>query len=682
MQNNPIAKCAGPARKTICDDIVAMAGYWEPVSMVVSSGRAPADIENDEYPYSSDMAQKLAEIGISVVVWHYYKGLGVKTEEPEMQKTAEFFEHCQRYGLNKGVYINAGSVFVDTFFSENPQAKEWIAVDQNQRAHQYSEFYRCYYRWRLCSSYPQFGQYIGKAAVKAIKEAGATHIHFDNSSQMPCYCEKCRSDWLGHITEMFPHDSDEKPFNFKKRFGHDFNGTLELPRGTSRMPIDNLPAAYHPGIYEWVRWRNQLSENTLKTACQIIREANPNTVITWNVAVDNGEFARLVWGVDPEASSRCNTDFFFSEDGNYAGIEEGRLITRIRTYKYGWAMDNRVLTHNMPKGNQQAQRLNYAEAAAFNRGCLGHVMWATDSDDKQIDNLKSAIAFFREHKRIYLEARPFSRAAVYRCSESEVANWADTTVSRFAIEQILLKNNVQYDHIINDRFDEINNYDLLICCNTVTVADDIIAKIGDFVRKGGKVLCTELSFSFNQYNRRRRFSSDMGLKGEQDPDLGRAVGTSDSSSEILDYLGLEKEYIDSIFYISRIDYARKFSWSPATSQLPIIAKDYFIEPHNGQRILALVDKALGYRQLRVQSPENVLAGLFEFPDGSKLIHLLDYQAGRKLQDVNVEMLSSLTNKDHAEFITFNASVKIKPTEEAGYLIFELPPFMTYGFMKL
>ena len=666
-----------------CDDILAMAGYWEPVSMLVAAGRASVDIESDEYPYSKEMAQKLADIGISVVVWHYYKGLGIETEEPEMRKTAEFFKHCQQCGLDRGVYINAGSVFADTFFAENPHARDWVAVDQYGMNHQYSEFYRCYYRWRLCSSHPDFGQYIGKAAVKAIKQAGANHIHFDNSSQMPCYCEKCRSDWLRYITGAFrPDGGDGDKDSFRMRFGYDFNGTFEMPRGTSRMPIDTLPAAHHPSVYEWVRWRARVYENTLRTACQMIRQADSNAAIGWNVAVDNGEFSRLIWGVDPEASCRCGTDLFFSENGNYAGIKDGRLITHIRTYKYGRAMNNRVLTHNMPKGDEQVQLLNYAEAAAFNSGCLGHVMWATDSDDRRLDILKSAIRFFRNHKKVYLDGRQLSRAAVYRCAESEVANWADATVSRLAIEQTLLKNSIQYDQLINDCFREVNNYDLLICCNTVTVSDTIIDRIADFVRKGGKVLCTESSFSFDHHNRRRRLVSSMGLKGERDADMGRAVETDTDRSEILNYLGLETEYAENIFHIPVIDYARTFTWTPTTSQLPTIAKEYFIEPHNGQQILALIDKALGYRQLKIQAPENVIAGLFKCPDGSTVVHLLDYQAGRRLQDIKVKLLPSLANGGHVEFVTFDSSVRIEPTEEAGCLVLDLPPFMTYGFIQL
>ncbi len=112
------------------DEIIAMAGYWEPIAFMVRGGRGVKGMEQDPFPYSEAMAQKLARIGINMATWHYYKGLGIETEEEEMQKTATFFDILRQYGIRKSVYINLGSFFADTFPVENPEAEKWLSLDQ------------------------------------------------------------------------------------------------------------------------------------------------------------------------------------------------------------------------------------------------------------------------------------------------------------------------------------------------------------------------------------------------------------------------------------------------------------------------------------------------------------------------------------------------------------------------
>lgn len=675
------------------NDIVAMAGYWEPTAFIVRGGRATRGLESDPYPYSEELAAKLADIGINLVVWHYCKGLGIETEAEEMGRTTAFFRHCENHGITKGVYINAGSVFVDTFFAETPDARDWIARDQWNQPQQYSEYYRAYFRWRLCSANPEVGAYVGKAAVQAVRESGAQHIHFDNSAQVPCYCSKCRDGFPQRLLEQYPparHSPrgdggtpEPLPPNperstFKDRFGYDYRGAFELPRGTARMPIDTMPAAHEPGLYEWVRYRQQQSESTLKTACDMIREASPSATIGWNIALDHGEFSGLVWGLDPESSYRCGTDYFFSEDANYAGIEDGRLISHIRTYKYGRAMNNRALIHNVPPGNDAVRLLNYTEAAAFNDGCLGHVLWATEPDDEQLDILKRAIRFFRQHRDVYIGSRCLARTALYRSAESDVANWADATISRLAVEQVLIKKGVQYDLIINDRIDTLSDYELLICPNTITVSDAVAETIAGFVRAGGRLLCTEMSFTVDEHGRRRVSRADMGLDGERDGSLGRTDGRADPS-EILDCLGLDPGAAERIYFLPTLDYARTFTWDMQSSNPPVIGKDYFAEPRNTDELFDLLMGALGENDVQLKAPENVVAGIFETVDGRSAIHVLDYEAGRRLDTVSVRFRAG-GSAMRARFITIDTEETIDLRRDGEFAVCMLPAFETYGFL--
>ena len=666
---------------TLDHDIVAMAGYWEPNSFAIRAGIAHKDLESFDYPYSEQMAKKLSKIGVNLVCWHYYKGLGVKTEQEEMEKTTKFFRHCEEYGISKGVYVNAGSVFSDTFFAENPEAKDWIACDQWGHNRQYSEYYRCYYRWRICASNSEFGEYFGKAAVKAIKEAGADFIHFDNSSQWPCYCKKCQEGFVAYVLEKYPVDHQEGALTFKERFGHDFKGNFQLPHGTSRQPIDNMPSAREPGIYEWVRFRQKQYEALLKNACGMIREASLGVRIMWNISVDGGEFTGLVCGLDPESAYRCKTDYFFSEDGNSARIEEGNLISRIRTYKYGHATRNKVLVHNLSENNDDEKLLNYAEAAVFNDGCLGRVMWATDPDDGRLDFIKKAIKFFRKHKDVYVNSQCVSRVAVYRCQESEIANWMDERISRLSIEQTLIVNSVPYDQIINDTFDDINKYELLVCANTISVSDAVVEKISDYVRNGGKVLCTEASFSRNEYGRLRKYVSYMGLDGERDDSLGRIFNKGDAS-DILSYLNLENKYATQIYYLPKLNLVKQFVWDPQSSELPQINHNYFVEPLNKDVVFDMLEDALNGFDVKIMAPKHVIAGYFECKDGGRVLHVLDYESHRTLSDVTIEFKLETSENISGKFITMYSSSDVDLNVKGSMVTCNLPAFKTYGFLRL
>lgn|GEM_PF-6870117 len=660
------------------EDIIAMAGYWEPVSFQIRNGRAYRGIREDDFPYSKAMAEKMERLGINLVVWHYYKGLGIQTEEEEMQNTAGFFKHLPN-SIGKGAYINIGSFFADTFLSENPQANNWLTRDQNGLPQQYSEYYRIYYRFRPCMSNPEFGEYVGNATAKAIAD-GANMICMDNSAQMPCYCDNCRKKFPEYVLERYPSSAAEGELCFKERFGYEYTGRLEIPRGTSRMPIDNLPGAHEPGLYEWIKYRQQSYENTHQRVTQMAREASSEVRISWNIAMDYGEFTGLVWGIDAETSIRSKSDFFFSEDENNPGIENGNLIRHISTYKYGRAMNNRVLVHNVLEDADDAHRLlAYAEAASFNQGCVGRVMWATD-DERKFDITKRSLDFFRKNRQAYLNTQPLSRIALYRCSESETITWADSTLARHAVEQVLIKDSVQYDHILNATLSDLAKYELLICPATSCVSDQSFQLITDYIRSGGKILAVGDCFNRDGIGRRKFFQSDVGLNGERDSNLGRN-SSNEKLAGILETLGLDDSYTDRVFYLPKLAYSVTFEWRPDNSFLPVIGKEYFVEPVNADELRAILACALSEKDFEMTAPENVVAGLFRTAEGDYVVHILDYEAGRKLSGLRVR-LTGLCQPTAAKFNTIDCSVDIVSEMSGEYVEFTLPDFDTYGFVLI
>ena len=688
--------------KRLKDDILIMSGYWEPDSFIIRGGRSSVDIHIDDSPYSEEMAKKLSDLGVNLAVYPFYKGLGIRTEQPAMDRTARFFELLDKYNIHKGTYINIASVFADTFFAENPDMRKLLAIDQYGEPHFYSEFYRCYYRYRLCNSSEEFARYVAQAALKAVNEAKTDLVFFDNSAQMPCYCEHCKKAFPEHILRKYPmhkEDCREGQLSFKERFGYDYMGSMQMPRGTARMPIDVLPGLHEPMLYEWVRFRQEQVESLHKHAFDVVRGNDQGMAISWNIALDEGEFAPLLWGLDPESAGRLGSDFFFSEDSNHAGIEGGELMTHIRTFKYAWAMGNLLFIHNTPGGNDAQKRLNYVQAAAFNNGCVGHVMWGTERYEDLLE-LKRSADFLRANRDMFINTEPLAKLAIYRSNESETMNFSDTTVSRLAIEQVLIANSIQYDYILNSSLDRLARYQAVVLPNAISVSDDSVKKLSEYVKNSGKLICFENSMVKDEYGRKRIAASDMGLYGERDNVLGLKSAPGDVGT-ILTYLGLSAQYAPNIIHVPRIDFAKRFAWQPVSAKPVVIGKEFYVLPHDHRKIFDIVKGVIGHDYVEICGTGhssandgaryssarsgagcgNVICGLFRDKHGRKLVHIFDHDCRAVVNGARAYLFFD-DMPELVDFVSFDSTQKLAVKKDAWGHYCDLPPFTVYAGVRI
>ena len=664
--------------KRLNDDIILMAGYWEPDTFIIRGGRSDRNIEEDNYPYSEEMAAKLSRLGITLAVWPFYKGIGIKTEQETMDRTAGFFRHLEKYGIHKGTYVNLASVFVDTFFQENPEMWDHLAYDQYGAPHFYSEFYRIYYRYRICTSHLDFGRYVASAALKAVNEAGTDLVFFDNSAQMPCYCEQCKIDFPQYILSKFPanpEDCAEGQLSFKQRFGHEYMGTFQMPKGTARMPVDVLPSAHEPGLYEWVRFRQSQAETLHKLVFDTVRENDEDTAISWNFALDEGEFTPLLWGLDPDSAFRLGSDLFFSEDSNHAGIEHGNIISHLRSFKYAHAMDQRLFVHNTPEGGDKVKFLNFTEAAAFNAGCVGRVMWGTEKEEDCAEIARSA-RFLKAHKDLYLNSEPKTKLAIYRSNHSETMAFADEAVSRLAIEQTLIEESIQFDYVINDTLDRIGRYEAIVLPNAVCVSDAAAEALAEYVRSGGRLLCTEGSLTKDEYGRKRVAVADMGLYGERDTSIGRTNAASDVD-HLLYCLGLDASYSDRIVYLKKVIPEKPFVWKVTSAEPVVIGKEYYRRPQNAEQVLEAVRAVIGEDFVSLANAEQVIAGVFTTEDGRTAVHLFDHACRDACASVKVNLrFEDLPTE--LTLVTKEGESKLPVRRDANGAFVNLPAFCVYA----
>jgi hypothetical protein len=78
---------------------------WEPIDHYRRSGLqyAPNGSEwlEDWYQmiHDKNTVKMMADLGVNIAVTHYFKGMGIDFEKPEMERTAKLAEICHKYGI-------------------------------------------------------------------------------------------------------------------------------------------------------------------------------------------------------------------------------------------------------------------------------------------------------------------------------------------------------------------------------------------------------------------------------------------------------------------------------------------------------------------------------------------------------------------------------------------------------
>jgi len=446
-------------------NVAVTAGNWEPLAHRRRAGLSCADdAKRYEHEHSKTMVKRLVEAGATAVVWHFFKGLGFEHEKEEMEQARLLGRLCHRHGLKFGTYVNFGSVYSETFFEEVPNAENWLAVDAYDRPHLYSEYFRCYYRKRPCMTSREYVEYVKRVVLHAVEHGGSDWVHFDNTAQMPCYCDNCRNRFRTFLAEKYSSDGEQDKEILKERFGHWHLERMELPRGTARMGIDTLSSLHEPLLQHWVEFRCRLLADAVReVACEIAEQA-PAVALTVNAAFDSEEFAPLVWSGDVEKLAR-QCDLLFSEDGNYPHVtQDGRLVGRLFTFKLGQALDVYAPVHQpgttKPAVSANHARLALMEAAIFNRGHLGHVYHAADLLDglDKDDARPPTVRFIRDHRRYFTRTRTLAQVAMLRSTHSLSNNWRDALPSKILMEQTLARYRFQYHVVLESQLHSFQTY--------------------------------------------------------------------------------------------------------------------------------------------------------------------------------------------------------------------------------
>ena len=109
---------------------IMMVGNWEPLSFRRRAGQARFD-EHDIYLREHDPKTigRLKNLGINLIVTHFYKGFGAEAEAVEMERAARLVQEAHHHGMRVGAYLRFDAAVADTVERENSSAADWWQQD-------------------------------------------------------------------------------------------------------------------------------------------------------------------------------------------------------------------------------------------------------------------------------------------------------------------------------------------------------------------------------------------------------------------------------------------------------------------------------------------------------------------------------------------------------------------------
>ena len=449
---------------------IVMAGSWEPLLFRVrrdgGDGYTPTPEQEAAYQRerSPEMIARLRELGVNFVMAHCYKGAGLTAERRSMDEAVRFARLCHEAGLHVGVYVYSGAFLWEPLFQEVPQARDWVLLDREGNPPTYPG---APYRYRWNRNHPGAQAYYRRVIRFAVHDIEADLVHFDNYSI-----------GAGHDPVSVRR--------FRQYLSDTFTAERLEEMGITDLEAVDPPAADRP--YDlldraWLDFCCQSLAESYHDVSQYARELRRNVLVECN---PGGPGSRIRPHTDHGRLLQGGEAFW--DEGSPSGYRNGRLHTRIRTYKVGRRMDNVVFTYTTTP-------LEMAESMAFNLDCLGCLCWfeygkiaaRPGSTDLMSSTLEPFVKFFHARRDLLRDTEVVADVAVLRSFASQV--FGDPSYANLTgrIEQALIDSRVCFHIIYNHHLNDLARYRVLVLAGCVAMSDRQIAQVERYVQSGGKL---------------------------------------------------------------------------------------------------------------------------------------------------------------------------------------------------
>ena len=601
-----------PRARWIENGLIDAGGSHEPYIFVVRRGGYPLDArEQYERAQSEEVLRRLKDQGVEVFHTHLYKGFGMAAEMPEMRDTARAAATAHRLGLKVDTYIQWNTLMYETFFAEEPRAKDWVQRDAVGRPILLTYGYQQSYRYRPCFSHQEYLDYLKKIVRFAVEEVKTDFIHFDNfelnAEPDSCHCPVCASRFREFLRAKYT------PALRKERFGFENVDYVNPPEWNAQNPPARMEIIFDPAIQEWIDFRCHLMADALRQMALFVKSMNREVVIEANPLGLFGDNRTWTAGVDHSRILK-STQVFWTEDEPISEfLPDGRLMSKIRSYKLARAYRNILLTYT------SEHAVEMAECLAFNQ-TMGYA-----GNDPLTPGMLHYIDFYRRHRGYYVNSEDLANVAVLRSYASLTYHHARAQLAAILTEQALIQSRVPFDLIFDEHLEDLSKYRVLILPETECLSDTQLGRIGRFVEQGGGLIAIGQTGLYDQWRRLRVRPGLAGLIDGQPP--AKAYQERVESEEAAGSASRKEAGGGRTVYIPALRFDGRL---PAMGSFFHIDARFWRFPKNGSELIESIEWASRNElPVHITGPAFLVANVVTQPARRSIsIHLVNYNAAK------------------------------------------------------
>ncbi len=626
--------------------------------------------------HAPENVKQMADAGVRYGRLHFYKGFGLDMEMPEIRNTQKMADLMHGYGMKVSLYV-AGTIFVETFYREVPEAKSWEQRDQNDHwvPYQQTQTYRHY----PCPNQPAYREYLKKVLKIGVESIKADQIFFDNVHLVPepksCRCPRCQAAFQQFLRRKYPTSEA-----VARRFGYPEVDYLQVNEWDYFNRPENLASIDDPVLQEWVRFRCESLANHNIELYEYLKTLNPNLSVGFNLKGIYGSNRMWLNGVyHPLFSGHC--DFTpFDVTGMDARLEPrtGALISEIRSYK----LTRRL---HMSCDSPLTDDLTCAVHMAFNYqkpvpgfGRQGGP-WMRGASNE----FSPLVEFFREYNDRYLtDVDNVADVAVLRAWPSMAYSLRSALVSTILMEQVLIQHKVPFDIIADEQVDTIGRYGAVILAGQESLSMDTLNRLLNYVRAGGTLVFADNAADYNEWREKRRVNPLRALAGSG----GQGVVTRQEGKGRL------------VFIPEIIPTPARGTGVPASAENPEIfaapgqrsqsfAASEWTLPQNHQEISRAILENLPHAvSISTGAPlTTVMELLNRAPSRETILHFVNFDRKNRLSPFKVDLKKQFTGP--VESVTclspeLDDPRPVKFSESGGRVSFTAPDMQLYAMLVI
>lgn len=649
---------------------ITAGGLHEPYIYVLRRGGEELDArEIHDWNQSEALIRQLKDQGVEVFHTHFYKGFGMAAEMPEMLETRRTAEIAHRYGMKIDTYLQWNTMMYETFFAEEPRAKDWIQRDAGGLPILLTYGYQQSFRYRPCFSNPEYLAYLKKLVRFAVEEVKTDYIHFDNFDLNPepdsCHSPSCVNGFRNYLKARY------SPEKLRQRFGFENVDHINPPQWNRNNPPERMAIVFDPAIQEWIDFRCQVMADALRQMAEYAKSLNPEVAIEINPHGITGGNRAWMNGID-HCRLLTSTDAYVTEEENFAEYfpEDGRLVSKIRSYKLARAYDN-VLVTVSPSEVATAEKLAFNQTIG-RAGSAPLSAWMLDY-----------IAFYRKHRDLFIGARDLATVGVLRSYASITYHNARAQLSAILVEQALIQSRVPFHLIFDEPLPDLSNLKVLVLPDSECLSGEQIAKIRSFVENGGGLIATGQAGLYDEWRRLRVEPGLKGLADAQQPASSyeehvRAVNIS-SGLPVRKLAGKGR-----VVYFPGIPFDGPL---PKTEPYFTIDNKFWKRPANSEELIGEIRWAANAEMpVNISGPEFLVANLVWQPDQHRaMVHLVNYNAKTAPSISGIDIVCCLPERETAKSVKLyglerSAAVDLSFKAQPHAASFSLPEMKTYALI--